>query len=247
MLAFGNPPIFTFSQQQLAARAGRLAAAFRSAQPFPHVVIDDFLPDDVAQRVLKHFPPAEAPFWLDWTKRDTLHQPRKQGIGHASRLEGAPPYLHNVLFAFNSSAFLQFLETLSGIPALLPDPHFHGGGLHQILSGGKLAVHADSTILEPLKLYRRLNVLLYLNKHWQPAYGGDLELWNADGTRCEKKIAPIFNRMVVFETTRTSYHGHPQPLATPEGITRKSMALYYFTSQPGSGERYDTSIDWKET
>jgi hypothetical protein len=246
-IVIGSPPIFTFSHTELARRAEPLRETFRNAQPFPHVVIDDFLPVDVADRVLKYFPEPDAPFWLDWTKRDTVHQPKKQGIGHASKLEGAPPYLHNVLMAFNSSAFLQFLEELTGIRRLLPDPHFHGGGLHQILSGGKLAMHADSTILEPLQLYRRLNVLVYLNKDWKPEYGGNLELWDRECSRCEQSIAPLFNRLVLFETTKTSFHGHPKPLNTPQNVTRKSLALYYFTSQPGAGEKYGYDIDWKET
>lgn len=246
-LSFRNPPIFTFPLEELSARGERFSESFRNARPFPHVVIDDFLPPEVAERVLASFPGPQASHWLDWTKRDTVHQPKKLGIGHASKLEGAPPYLHNVLFAFNSYPFLSFLEKLTGIERLLPDPHLIGGGLHQILSGGKLAVHADSTILEPLQLYRRLNVLVYLNKNWKPEYGGDLELWNRDCTSCEKKIAPLFNRLVAFETTKTSFHGHPTPLNTPENVTRKSLALYYFTSQPASGERYDMNIDWKET
>jgi hypothetical protein len=242
-----HPPLFTFKLSELIDRAEPLAEKYRNASPFPHAVIDDFLPSDVARRLLKSFPPPDAPYWLDWTKRDTVHQPKKLGIGHASKLEGGPSYLHNVLFACNSSAFLTFLEKLTGIERLLPDPHLHGGGLHQILSGGRLAVHADSTVLEPLRLYRRINVLLYLNQNWKPEYGGELELWDERCTRCEKSILPIFNRLVVFNTTRTSFHGHPRPLNTPDNVTRKSLALYYFTSEPGLGERYDTDIDWKET
>lgn len=247
MLALRNPPIFTFRHADLVARAERHAGEYRSAQPFPHAVIDDFLPADVADRLLKSFPPPDAEHWLDWTKRDTVHQPKKLGIGHASKLEGAPPYLHNVLFAFNSFPFLDFLERLTGIGKLLPDPHFHGGGLHQILSGGKLAVHCDSTVLTPLHLYRRINALLYLNRNWRPEYGGDLELWDATCSRCEKSIAPLFNRLVVFNTTKHSFHGHPRPLNTPPSVTRKSLALYYFTSEPSPGDRYDDQIDWRET
>lgn len=242
-----SPSIFTFTEAPLMALAERHRAAYASAAPFSHVVIDDFLPLDVANRLLDAFPAPDAPNWLDWTKRDTVHQPKKQGIGHASRLEGADPFVHNVLFAFNSSPFLRFLERLTGIPKLIPDPHLHGAGLHQILSGGKLAVHADSTILTPLKLFRRLNALLYLNKSWRPEYGGDLELWDETCSRCEKKIAPAFNRLVIFNTTKRSFHGHPQPLSTPPDITRKSLALYYFTSEADPAERYDDEIDWRET
>ena len=244
---FGPPEIFTFAREALLRQAEALRDAYGEARPFPHAVLDDFLPHDVACRLLAAFPPPDAPHWLDWTTRDTQHQPKKLGIGHASRLEGADPYVHNVLFAFNSSPFLSFLERLTAIEKLLPDPHLHGAGLHQILSGGRLAVHADSTVLSPLNLYRRVNVLLYLNQDWKSEYGGSLELWNADASQCEKSIAPLFNRLVVFNTTRTSFHGHPRPLASPEHVTRKSLALYYFTSAPSADDRYDESIDWKET
>jgi hypothetical protein len=242
-----RPPIFTFAREHLLRQAEALRDEYRNGRPFPHVVVDDFLPADVATRLVEAFPPPQAPHWLDWRMRDTQHQPKKLGIGHASRLEGAEPYLHNILFAFNSSPFLSFLEALTAIEKLLPDPHLHGAGLHQILSGGKLALHADSTVLSPLNLYRRINVLLYLNQGWKADYGGDLELWNEDCTRREKAIAPLFNRLVVFNTTKTSFHGHPSPLNTPEEVTRKSLALYYFTSAPSADDRYDENIDWRET
>lgn len=245
MFGRARSAIFTFARAELLTRAEALRDEYRGAQPFPHVVVDDFLPADVASRLLTAFPPPDAPQWLDWRTRDTTHQPRKLGIGHASRLEGADSFLHNVLFAFNSSPFLIFLENLTGIEKLLPDPHFHGGGIHQILSGGKLDLHADSTVLSPLNLYRRINVLLYLNQHWKPEYGGDLELWNEDCTHCGRTIAPLFNRLVVFNTGKTSFHGHPKPLSTPDHVTRKSLALYYFTSAPHPGDRYDETIDWR--
>ena len=136
---------------------------------------------------------------------------------------------------------------MTAIEKLLPDPHLHGAGLHQILSGGKLDVHADATIFAPLNLYRRINVLLFLNKGWKAEYGGDLELWSEDCTQREKAIAPLFNRLVVFNTTKTSFHGHPRPLNTPKHVTRKSLALYYFTSAPSPDDRYDENIDWRET
>jgi hypothetical protein len=226
--------------------AETLHDGYRSARPFPHVVVDDFLPDEVATRLLKAFPTPDAGNWLDWRARDTQHQPKKLGIGHASRLEGVDPYVHNVLFAFNSSPFLKFLESLTGIERLLPDAHLNGAGLHQVLSGGKLALHADSTFMPQLRLYRRVNALLYLNKGWKAEYGGDLEFWDRECANREKAIAPIFNRLVVFNTTKTSFHGHPKLLNTPAHVTRKALALYYFTSEPNAGDHYDENIDWKD-
>lgn len=240
----GGEP-FAFQTAPLQSLAKKLSDGYRNADPFPHVVIDDFMEIQAAERLLKAFPGRNSPIWLDWRDRDAVHQPKKLGIGHAERLIGVSPWLQNALDAFNSYPFLSFLERLTGIGKLLPDPYFHGGGLHQILSGGKLDVHADFNDLSALDLFRRINVLFYLNKSWKPEYQGNLELWDADMTECRRKVAPIFNRMVIFNTDKSSFHGHPAPLNTPEHVTRKSLALYYYTARPAPGHRYDETTDWQ--
>jgi hypothetical protein len=126
--------------------------------------------------------------------------------------------------------FLQFLSEVTGIPNLISDPGFEGGGLHQIIRGGKLGVHADFNRHRDFGLDRRLNLLLYLNRDWREEYGGNLELWDRTMSRCEARVAPLFNRVMIFGTTDFTYHGHPDPLQCPEGMTRKSMALYYFSN-----------------
>jgi hypothetical protein len=131
---------------------------------------------------------------------------------------------------FNSQPMLEFLEGLSAIPGLIPDPYFVGGGFHETSRGGKLGVHADFRINEQLHLHRRMNVIVYLNPQWDDAYGGHLELWDRKMTHRVKSVAPIFNRCVIFNTDADSYHGHPDPLTTPDGLTRRSMALYYYTA-----------------
>lgn len=239
------PPLI-FAIDELAELANKHRADYNLADPFPHVAIDDFLSLPHAEKVLSVFPDQHSPIWLDWKLRDTIHQPKKQGIGHASRLVNVSPYLQTILFAFNSYPFLNFLEKLTGIGKLLPDPHFHGGGLHQILSGGKLAVHTDFNELRPLDLYRRINVLFYLNKDWRPEYQGNLELWDENVQNCVRTITPIFNRLVVFNTTKKSFHGHPIPLNTPLGITRKSIALYSYTAKPAPDAKYDEVTDWRD-
>jgi hypothetical protein len=142
-----------------------------------------------------------------------------------------------LLYHLNSITFLSFLSEVTGIPNLLPDPCFDGGGLHQIVPGGKLAIHADFNKHRRYGLDRRLNLLLYLNKDWREEYGGHLELWNRDMSQCEARVLPVFNRVMVFTTTEFTYHGHPDPLRCPEGMTRKSLALYYFTNGRPSEEQ----------
>jgi hypothetical protein len=237
---------FAFSTPALETLADAHREAYAGAVPYPHVVLDDFLPAAYADTLLDVFPSPDSPIWLDWRKRDLEHHPRKQGIGHASRLEGVSPWLHNIIQAFNAYPFLNFLTRLTGIEKLLPDPYLHGGGVHQILPGGRLSVHTDFNDLASLDLYRRINVLLYLNKDWQPGFGGELELWDADMRACVRSVPPVFNRLVVFNTNKRSFHGHPAPLQAPEGMTRKSLALYYYTAQPAPEDQYDGQTDWRE-
>ncbi|MBY0354473.1 MAG: 2OG-Fe(II) oxygenase [Rickettsiales bacterium] len=240
-------PFFKFSDADLQAKAGPLSEIYQNAAPFPHMVIDDFLPVEVAEAALSAFPSPEHPAWFDWKKGDTENQPKKLGVRHASRMEEMHPFMHNLCSAFNAYPFLHFLQTLSGIDHPLPDPYLYGGGMHQILPGGMLKVHADFNYHAPLGLYRKMNVLLYLNKNWEESYGGHLELWDKDLTRCAHRIAPLFNRCVIFNTSRTSYHGHPNILTCPEGMTRKSLAFYYYThvADPDDVEAHSTL--WKET
>ncbi len=98
-------------------------------------------------------------------------------------------------------------------------------------------IHTDFPFHKKLKLWRRVNVLVYLNKDWEESWGGSLELWNSDLQNCSKKILPIINRVVIFRTGNGSFHGHPMPLSAPEGVFRRSIALYYYTSDIDPGQQ----------
>lgn len=215
---------FHFDPEKLKAISEKNQETYRQAKPFPHIVFDDFLPPDVLNEVLDQFP---SPTDIDWYNRKVSQQPNKLESRHEIQF---PELVRHILYQFNSGTFLTFLEELTGIQGLISDPHFFGGGLHSIQRGGLLKVHADFTWYEKLRLDRRLNLLLFLNKDWPDEYGGHFELWDETMTRCEKKVLPMFNRCVVFSTSLKSYHGHPDPLNCPENRTRKSLALYYYTN-----------------
>jgi hypothetical protein len=197
-------------------------AAYQSAQPFPHVVLDEFLDDNLLREVLKEF---EAMDRGGWHHTDKVHE-RKWSTENVAELG---PRTRYVFAELNGGPFLAFLEKLTGIDGLIADPHLRGGGLHEIRRGGKLGVHADFNFYERLGVYRRLNLLIYLNQEWQEEWGGHLELWDHTNTHCVARIAPIFNRAVLFDTSNFSYHGHPHPLACPNDRSRKSLALYYYS------------------
>ena len=201
-----------------------LAEQYSSANPYPHIVIDNFLPVELAEKILAEFPSQPL-------KNDHLYTDK---YSHYNKRQVLPmdckEYVRNIFNFFNSAPILQFLEGLTTIKSLLPDPYFNGGGFHEIFNGGKLAIHADFRVNEKLHLARRINVLIYLNKDWQEEYGGCLEIWDRAMKNKIHSIAPIFNRCVIFNTDSDSYHGHPDALTTPENVTRKSMALYYYTA-----------------
>jgi Rps23 Pro-64 3,4-dihydroxylase Tpa1-like proline 4-hydroxylase len=215
--------IFAPHRAELLALAGEHRERYAQARPFPHAVIDGVFAEDVLDAILNEFPSADREEWLQFESDNErkLASNQDASMGETTR---------QLLAELNSAAFIDFLEELTGISGLVPDPHLEGGGLHQIERGGHLNIHIDFNRHPRTRLDRRLNVLVYLNRDWDPAWGGALELWSSDMRRREARVDPLFNRMVVFSTTEFSYHGHPEPLACPEDRNRRSLALYYYSS-----------------
>ncbi len=228
-----TPFVFAFDRAHLHDVAGARCDAYRGARPFPHAVIDGLLPDAVLDALVAEFPEPDAA----WRQFDDRNQ-RKFGAGVVETDLGG--LTRNVLAEFNSSAFIDFLHELTGIEEpLLSDPYYRGGGLHQIPPGGYLQVHADFNRHPQFRLDRRVNVLLYLNRDWNPDWGGQLELWDATMSRAEQRIDPAFNRMVIFTITDTAFHGHPDPLRCPPDRARRSLAFYYYSNGRPADERSD--------
>lgn len=215
---------------RLASLGESLAQAYRSADPFPHAVIDDFVPADVVRAVVAEYPRdrAEWDLYLDEGNSNKLAISDETRLGPTSR---------QLVAELNGGAMIRFLEAMTGIAGLVPDPHLLGGGLHQLDPGGFLRVHADFNHHPHLKLDRRLNFLLYLNEGWQDGWGGALELWDEAMADRVQRIVPVAGRAVVFSTTSKSYHGNPEPVACPEGMARRSIALYYYTNGRPEEER----------
>jgi hypothetical protein len=214
---------FFFDAHHLQALAEANAEKYQRAEPFPHIVIDDFLPEPALRAVIDAFP---GPRELEWHRFEAEREVKLASDDPT----GLPPAIQQVLAQFNGAAMVEFLETLTGIAGLIPDPHFVGGGLHQIERGGRLKVHSDFNRHNRLKLDRRLNLIVYLNEDWHEDWGGHLELWDRDMSTCRERVLPVANRCVVFNTTYYSYHGHPDALQCPPERTRRSMALYYYSN-----------------
>ena len=221
----GNSPsnFVALNIEDLRERLSVLKTEFATAHPYQHVVIDNFLPASVFQRAMTDFDVVSKEQWTGY-----LHVNERKFANSNPATWG--PTLQQIAHELNTPEFVSLLEELTGIPNLLIDPTFEGGGLHQSLRGGFLNMHADFTVHPHQRQWkRRLNLLLYCNENWLPEYGGGLELWDATMSHAEKVVQPLGNRVLIFATDTTSFHGHPDPLQCPDGVARRSMALYYFT------------------
>ena len=207
------------------AQIDSLRKRYHEASPFSHAVFENFLVPLAAEKAAGEFPDLKSSEWIHY-----VHVNEKKFGKTDSQTFG--PTLAAIVEELNSPRFLQFLKALTGIEGLFADSTLEGGGLHQSPKGGFLNIHADFTIHPHHRDWRRrVNVLVYLNKDWQENYGGHLELWDKAMKNQVHKIAPLLNRCVIFNTDEDAYHGHPEPLTCPEGTTRKSIALYYFTKE----------------
>lgn len=241
-----------FSEDRLARLSEENRRGFQSARPFPHVYIDDFLDPKLVAAVNKEFASTNFGALCDagynvassgkHKKVHCFHKERDENESKKSAVVDESVMGPNTRLVFSlmkSSLFVNFLEQLTGINDIIPDPHYRGSGLHQTDSGGFLRVHADFNRYERFGLDRRVNVFLFLNKGWDPSWGGALELWPRDMSACEQKIQPVFNRLVIFRTTDFSYHGYTDPIRSP--YPRRSVSMYYYTNGRPNDEKVDPS------
>lgn len=221
---------YVFDLDRLHRIATERSAEYRDAAPYPHVVIDDFLDSAAAGELARVFPhPNDA---IAWERFAALGYEVKLGCGDETKL---PDPIRQAIHQMNGGPFVRFLQTLTGVDKLIPDPHLLGGGIHLTRQGGHLGIHADFNWHKAIAAHRRLNLLVYLTPDWRAEYGGELELWDTKGTQLVRRVEPKFNRAVVFSTRSDTFHGHPNPW-TAADIQRQSIALYYYTTQRPADE-----------
>lgn len=204
-----------------------LASTFQQASPFPHVVIDDFLDLDLARSIEKEFPASDSQKWYSY---DNAIEDKKA----LNNWEFFGVNTYNLMSYLNSPEFVTKLQALFGGLTLYPDYGLNGGGYHLHKPGGKLNVHLDYSIHPKIHLERRVNIILYMTENWNEAWGGHLSLWSHDQEKHQPKemihkVAPKFNRAVIFDTTCNSWHGLPEAITCPDDQARKSLAIYYLS------------------
>lgn len=215
-----------------------LKQQFQSAKPFPFFKVEGFLDASFAKEVVAAYPSFEQARQMGREFKAVNENLKVQVVDY----DRFPPVVQRLSDALASPKFLQDLEYVTGIPNIEWDPTFSGGGMHQTASSGWLDVHVDFNFHEQLKMFRRLNILVFLNPDWNPEWGGTLELWDRDVKHRHHAFEPIHNRCVVFETSEISFHG-VTPVTCPPDVARRSFAAYYYTREaPGgwAGRVHDT-------
>ena len=201
---------------------------FYFEKPFKHLYIDNFFSESFANKLLDSFPSLNSNNW------DISNDPDievKMRSNWNSEFD-IPENIVDCVRLMNSSYFLKAISDVFGIPKLIPDPYFSGGGLNVTVSGGLLDVHIDGNYHDASGLHRRVNAILYLNPGWREEWGGEFGLYDRNGEKLEKKIAPLHNRVMMFDTNDFSFHGLPDPIKFPKGHARRSIILYYYTKEP---------------
>tara|TARA_Y100000766_G_scaffold119196_3_gene102282 strand:- start:563 stop:1279 length:717 start_codon:yes stop_codon:yes gene_type:complete len=199
--------------------------------PFPHCVIDNFFNTDISNKLYENINSLKLE---DANSKFTNKKSGREYNKFAfSNIEKLPLSLKDVFVYLNSKEFIEKLEKITGISGLIyGDLKLQGAGVHMIKNEGFLGMHTDfNTYNHSIhgKLDRRINLLIYMNKDWKSEYKGDLLMYHPDNISEVKRIQPIFNRCIIFNTTNKSVHGHPEPLCVPKDLYRKSIAVYYYT------------------
>ena len=216
--------IITKSYNDLKNFAYKNRSKYKNSKPYPHIIVKNFFDKNFLDEVVKEFPD------LSKIKTSTNYN-NKNEVKYANNNKKIFKKNTKILFKFlNSKKFIDYLQIITSIQERLSaDNSLSGGGLHEIKNGGMLKIHTDFNKHPFKKLDRRINVLIYLNKNWKINYGGHLELWNKNMSKCVKKVKPLFNTMVIFSTNDFTNHGHPNPLNCPKTVSRRSIATYYFS------------------
>lgn len=211
----------------LDALAEKYRESYLGAKPWPHLILEDLI--DPAAVAAAEAQELQRALSLEVHKGNRMVKAESPEVtGHAAQ---------DILDSLLTPEFLKFLEKLTGIENLIPDESRSWAGIHVSPPGSSQVLHRDFRLHPDNGLFHRVNVLIYLNSDWDEDFGGQLELWPADTASCGQRIVPTAGRVVIFETTPTSYHGVPDPVRCPPGRARLSLASYYYTDYPGPMDR----------
>ena len=225
---------------------------FHYSEPFPHLIIDNFLTEKNAKIIARKFPNSNSINWTSHGSGANADSLNFKGVKlQCSDENEFPDEIKDLMREFNSQSFLNFLKKLTNVEYIFGDPYYNGCGLHSTGKGGRLMIHADvNRHPYPSLADQYLNCIFYVSEKWKKSWGGELELWDDKVKNCIKSIYPKFNRLVIFRTERRAFHGHPLPIECPEKERRNSLAAYYYVPIIPKNEIANNQIQtvmWKKT
>lgn len=192
-------------------------------EPVPFSIIDNFLPKELFDHILIDIEKITEDYYIEFSREYKAKRNEARNFFQA-------PLLQTLSNGFNSSLFIYWLEKITCIEKLIPDPHLRGGGLNRVLANERLGLHTDFNWNDQLQLNRKVNLILYLTPNWKSEWNGDLELWDKEAKTCLQKIQPKSNRLVFWNYEPWLVHGFSEPLKNPDNISRDSLAHFYYTS-----------------
>lgn len=187
--------------------------------PTKHFYIDDLLPDNVALEIYNAFPKDARGFY----NRESFREKKKT----SADLSEYEKILSDITYAIQDSSVVNLIANITGLNGLEPDPKLYAGGLSMMFHGDYLNPHIDNSHDIDRKRYRRLNVLFYVSPDWKLTNGGNFELWD-DSRLTQKTVISKFNRMIVMETNKNSWHSVSEVVVENP---RCCVSNYYFSLQ----------------
>lgn len=211
---------------------------FVGTPPFPMIVLDNFLPNDFALRMAEECESIPDQYWTNFTRRGS-------GMTECKRLDVAP-VAYEFVNQMHSALGMEWLTQVTGIKDLIPDPYLVGAGYSRIGRGESLKVHTDFNWNEQLKLHRLLSFIVYLNPNWKEEYNGSLDFYDFDNKEVIQTVPCLWNRAIIWRYHKRGFHGCPEPMMCPEGMTRNTFRLFYYYSDARHKEddRPHRSLYW---
>jgi len=211
---------------------------FVGTPPYPMIVLDNFLPIDYANKFKEECETIPNEHWSDFTRRGS-------SMKECKKLEVAP-IAFDFVNQMHSALGMEWLEKVTGIKDLIPDPHLVGAGYSRTYRGHSLKVHTDFNWNDRLKLHRMLSFIIYLNPDWDESWGGGLRFYDFNNEKVIQDVPCVHNRVIIWRYHKRGFHGYPDPLACPVGISRNTFRLFFYVSdaQHRDDDRPHRSLYW---
>lgn len=208
--------------------ANVLSDQFSSAKPDPLIVLDNFLPTSSAEKMFVESISLSPQLWTEFT-RNNSH------MKECTKLE-VMPEAYNLVSALHSQMFLKWLESVTNITGLIPDPFLIGAGYSKSFKNDILNVHTDFNWNDQLRLHRALSLIVYLTPDWNIEWGGNLNFYDHNNQEVISSISCLFNRCVIWKYHKRGFHSVDK-ITCPDAVQRTTFRVFYYQS----GAEYDVN------